>query len=209
MHKASLAAFVLLIASYTFAQNVVHPYVAGGAILNGSGMVPYGGDIEAGVQIDAPHLFSYTEAGYETGGKENDNDNTSTAGHTRLLENETLARIGNYYVGAGIDWSKLYTPDYTKSHVHPRLTVGREFYNGYISKVLVSYVHPGTDWQNGVQGAEVQGWWTGKHVFLRMTLGAYRYYTTVTDPTNKVLTAEQKSQHGLTSQFQTLLGVRF
>lgn len=187
----------------------VHPYIAGGAILNGSGQDNVGGSLAAGIQLAAPHLWTYSEAGYETGGKTNDNVNTSSAGHARLLANETLAHFGPWYAGVGIDWSKFYTPAYSKSHIHPRATVGRDFSSGYVSRVLVSYVHPGTDWQNGVQGFEAQGWWVGHHAFLRMTVGGYVCHTTLTDRTNHAMTVRQLSEHSMTSQFQALAGWRF
>ncbi len=189
--------------------NAFHPFIAGGPILNGSGYTPIGVTVDTGVIVDAPHFFSYSEAGYKTGGKANDNANTSSSGHTRLLANETLARFGDWYAGVGMDWVKLYTPAYNKSSVHPKATVGREFYSGYVNKVLFSYVAAGTDWANGVQGFEAQGWWTGKHIFLRMTVGGYWYHLTLTDRTNVSMTANQLATKGMTSQFQTVLGWRF
>ena len=212
MRKAIFAVFVLLIASCTFAQSVVHPYVAGGFILNGAGQVPLGLSADGGVQIDAKHLFTYSEAGYETGGKSNDNDNTSSKGHTRLLSNQTLARFGNWYAGVGADYDKLYTPDYAKSSIHPKATVGREFHSGYISKLLVSYVNKGTDWQNGVTGVEAQAWWNGKHVFFRMTVGAYRYHDTVipvSEGGSSTSVARELATHHGNAVFQNLLGFRF
>jgi hypothetical protein len=210
-----LAVLIIFVSTLSHSQdkteftNPVHPFVAGGVILNGSGYTPVGATIDAGVIVDAPHLFSYSEAGYETGGKSSYNANISSGGHTRLLANETLARFGDWYAGMGVDWVKLYTPAYSKSNVHPKATMGHEFYSGYVNKVLISYVAPGTDWANGVQGFEAQGWWTGKHIFLRMTVGGYWYHMTVTDRTNVAMTADQRSNKSMTSQFQTVLGWRF
>jgi hypothetical protein len=186
----------------------VHVFVAGGPILNGSGFASVGVTVDAGVIVDASHFFSYSEAGYERGGRLNDNADASSAGHTRLLANQTLARVGDWYAGVGVDWNKLYTLDHNWSSVHPKATVGREFYSGYVNKVLVSYVAPGTDWADGLQGFEAQGWWTGKHIFLRMTLGSYRYHLTVTDRTNIQMANYQRSNKSMTCQFQTVLGWR-
>ena len=187
----------------------VHVFVAGGPILNGSGFASVGVTVNAGGIVDAPHFFSYSEAGYETSGRLNGSPDTNSAGHTRSLANQTLVRIGNWYTGVGVDWNKLYTPDHNRSNVHPKATVGREFDSGYVDKVLVSYVAPGTDWANGLQGFEAQGWWTGKHIFLRMTLGAYRYHATVTDRTNIQMRDYEWSNKSMTSQFQIVLGWRF
>ncbi len=211
MRSFIFAATMLLISAFSLAQNIVHPYVAGGFVLNGSGQDNIGGSIAGGVQIDAKHLFSYSEAGYDTGGKTNDNSNTSSVGHDRTLVNQSLVRIGDWYAGVGVDWLKFYTPAYNKSHIHPKATVGRELHNGYINKVLVSYVHPGTDWQNGVTGIEAQGWWTGKHLFLRMLVGGYRHHDTVIPVSqggSPSSVASELSHHGLTSQFQMMFGVR-
>ena len=208
--KSYIVVFLMfIVSSLCWGQNIVHPYVAAGAVLNGSGQDNIGGSGVTGIIVDAPHLFSYSEAGYETGGKTNDNANVSHKGHDRFLANETLFRKGDWYAGAGIDWLKLYTPAYTKSHVHPRVTVGREFHGGYVNKVLISYVHPGTDWQNGVQGVEAQAWWTFNHVFFRMTAGGYIDHDTLTDRNNKPMTAAQLSRHSLTSKAQFLIGYRF
>lgn len=182
------------------------PFVAGGLILNGAGMKPLGGNLVGGVQWDNPHLLVITEASYTTGGKTNDNDNTSSAGHTRHLDGDAYARFGTWGFGPGASWSKLYTPDYTKSAVHPRFGFVKDLPS---VRLTVNYVHPGTDWMNSVQGVDTAAWWGHGHLFLKMQFGVYQYHSTLTDRSNKPLTIAEKSQGGVMGQGQAVVGWRF
>src|SRR5271167_302005 len=86
------------------------PFIAGG-ISNAS---TFGFAAVGGVTEQYKHFLTVDEAGYESGGKKNDNDNTSTAGHTRYLRGDAYVRFGNWFVGPGAAWSKTYTPAYSK-----------------------------------------------------------------------------------------------
>jgi len=158
--------------------------------------------------FDSSHFLTIDEAGYETGGKSNDNANTSSRGHDRYLAGYAMVKVHGFAFGPGASWSKLYTPAYSKTKVHPKF--GVSFPGGaYVSRITVLYVHPGTDWMNGVSGFEGQGYWVKGHFFLRMMAGGYWAHITVTDRSNKPLTQTQKSQHIATSQAQALIGWRF
>ena len=200
---SKLLAAVALLGGMALAQRP-QPFLAGGV----SAFDVVGGATVGGVFYDSAHFTSVDEGGYETGGKSNDNDNTSSSGHTRYLRGEAEVKFKGWGFGPGIDWSKTYTPDYSKSHVHPRAYVVFPR-TEYWSRLTVAYVHPGTDWQNGVQGFQAQVWLGSGHLFGRITAGGYWAHTTVTEPTNAVLTAEQKSQHTATSDLQGLIGWRF
>ena len=177
--KHWLAIALLFISSFAVAQRP-QPVLEAGGVLNGSGQSAAGGAVLAGVTLDTPHFFTLDEAGYTTGGKNNDNDNTSSAGHTRLLQGDVLAKSRRYFFGPGVAWNKLYTPDYAKSAVHPKVTIGRDFSGGYVSRVFVSYVFSGTDTANAIKGVEGRAfWYFGKHAFASMKIGGYWGHATV------------------------------
>jgi hypothetical protein len=209
----TLSSIVVFLVLSLSAMAQVQPFVAGGGVLNGGGYVANGGALVTGVHFSGEHFLVDPEGGYETGGKNDDNDNTSSSGHTRYLKGDALVRFGKYYVGSGASWSKLYTPDYTKGSVHPRFTVGRDF-NKYFDRVLVSYVQTGTDTSNGLQGIDAQAYWFfgSKHIFLRMDLNADFGHETVIPVSQggspQSVTAE-KAQKIVSSSFQTVFGFRF
>src|SRR5271155_1942261 len=170
---------MLLVAS--FAQAQFHPFVAGGVQFNGAGQTSVTSAAVGGIQFTPKYFYLDPEAQYITGGKTNDNDNTSSAGHTRYLKSNALVHIGKYYFGPGVSYAKLYTPDYTKGSVHPRFTVGRDFESSYVDRLLISYVNKGTDTANGMQGFDVQAYWFfgTKHIFLRADLQSSFGHATV------------------------------
>ena len=174
--------FSALLSTAAIAQTTNRPQIVveTGAILNGSGMTAAGGVAQSGIYWDASHALLISEASYSTGGKTDDNDNTSSAGHTRGLIGDALAKKGPWLFGVGASWSKLYTPDYDKSTVHPRADVGRDFHSGYVDRVLMSYVQSGTDHYNGMQGFEARAYWfIGAHAFAKMMAGGYFGHSTV------------------------------
>lgn len=212
-----LLAFVLFALLFTFTASaqttMVQPFVAGGIEFLPGGYVPYGGAVAGGVNFNLPHVLAVGEGGYQTGGKEDDDANTKTAGHTRNLRGDIFAHFGKWYAGPGCMWSKLYTPDYAKSAVHPRFGVGRDFNSGYVNRVIVYYVQAGTDKANNLQGVETQGYWfLGKYAFIRMDLGIYIFNATVIPESqggSAQSVAYERSQHYSTGDFQTLVGIRF
>lgn len=204
MLKTILA--VLILTTACLSQSRPSPFVGGGFALNGAGQSTFGGNLVGGVEWNTPHFLTIEEASYTTGGKTNDNDNTSSAGHTRHLMGDAYVRVGTWGFGPGASWSKLYTPAYTKSSVHPRLGVVKDF---SCVRVSVTYVHPGTDWMNSVQGFEAAGWWGHNHLFFKMQLGGYWFHDTLTDRSNKPLTQSEKAHVLTTAHGQMVLGWRF
>jgi hypothetical protein len=216
MKRTLVTILLLVLASIcwgsAFAQ-VAQPFVAGGLNLNGGGMVAVGGAAVGGIGLSLSHLYLDPEVGYVTGGKSNDNDNTSSAGHTRYAKADGLVKIRSWYVGTGCEWQKLYTPDYNKSSVHPRLTIGRDFHEGYVDRVFISYVQRGTDLSNGVNGLEAQGYWFfPHHLFLRMTLNVDIGHETiipVSQGGSVQSVASELSQKITSSSFAAVMGWRF
>ena len=75
-----------------------------------------------------------------------------------------------------------------------------------------SYVCQGCG--NGVQGPELTFQMPSPadsrhHWFIRYTLGVYEFHTTITEPSNLPLTAEQDSSRHAMGTFDTLIGYRF
>lgn len=213
MKKILLIALALMLSSVCWGQ-APRPFVAGGGILLGSGYVPAGVMAVGGVNFDAKNFHLNPEVAYETGGKDEDNANTSSSGHTRYAKSDVLFRVGKWFIGPGASWSKLYTPAYDKSSVHPRITAEKDFDGVYFDKMLFSYVQRGTDVQNGINGIETQAYWFfgQKHFFLRMDLGAYWGHATVVPVSagNSPQTVSQELSEKLTSgTFQTVVGWRF
>jgi hypothetical protein len=59
------------------------------------------------------------------------------------------------------------------------------------------YITKGSDHSNAVQGPEFQLWLPSpasrSHFFYRQTAGVYAFHTTVSDPSNPLLTAQQSN----------------
>jgi len=194
---------LLLFSSLAWGQRP-QPFVAGGFNL----FDEVGTSAVGGLWWSSPRFTSIDEAGYETGGKSNDLANKTHTGHDRYLRGEFEIKVKGFGFGPGISWSKSYTPAYNKTHVHPKVYAAFPRTN-YYSRLTFAYVHPGTDWQNGVQGFEGNVYWGEHHLFLRVMGGGYWCHVTVTDRTNKTLTASQKSSHQMASEMQTVVGWRF
>ena len=213
-----LSLMVMFVATVAMGQTLdrPQPYVLVGPAFLGSGYQPLGVNATAGVFFDSKRIMLDPEVSYTTGGKEQENPNSSTTkGHTRGAVSDMLFKTGNYYVGPGAEWSRLDTPYFAKSAVHPRFTVGRDFdsVDRYVDRVLVSYVQAGTDKANGVQGFETEAYWFfGKHAMLRALLGGYWAHGTVipvADGGSTQSVALEESQHTSTGQFQMAFGWRF
>jgi len=96
-------------------------------------------------------------------------------------------------------WSELSTSNYTKHGSRPGISGGWDHINpGYSMRINVDWVTAGSDWQNGSHGPSINVTWPSprlkRHLFWKETLSIYRFHTTVTEPANRELTIEQKSQ---------------
>lgn len=183
------------------------PYVAVSGVIRGSGYTPFALTSDAGILYDSQRFFTFSEATYTTGGKKNDNDNTTTAGHSRSLRGEYLVKFNHWEIGPGATWSKTYTPEYAKSAVHPKATAGRDF--GHVN-FFASYLFQGTDRLNGLTGFETQAWWKfGRHLFVRNIIDVYRFHATLTDTGNAALTKAESSNKSTSGAYEIQIGWRF
>jgi hypothetical protein len=87
-----------------------------------------------------------------------------------------LYRCGQFLIGPGVNYSKTITSQWEKSSVRPMVSVGvehREF------RFLGSYILPGTDADNHLQGVNATLWaFHRKRVSFRMTYSVYHFHVT-------------------------------
>jgi hypothetical protein len=184
-----------------------HPYAYGGyaptALAGG-----------AGLDIELKHLVFDSKASYDTAHKVNDNTVNNHSGHDRGLSGDAFYRFNKLYVGGGASWTQLSTTNYSKQSWHPAFGMGRDWMRESFSlRGQVLYKLPGSDWQNATQGPELSVWFpspsTAHHVFWRETIGIYSFHETVTDPSDKVLTAEQTGTRSVTGGVSLTMMYRF
>jgi hypothetical protein len=191
-----------------------HPYLFGGLQLQGGGYAPTAWTGGVGVNVELKHLVFDSSASYATAHKTNDNTINNYSGHQRGLVGDAFYRFNKIYVGGGASWSQLSTTNYTKQSWHPKFGMGRDWLRETFSmRGQVMYVLPGSDHLNGVQGPEISVWLpspaTAHHVFWRQTIGIYAFHDTVTDPSDKALTAEQIGNRSLSGYVSFNLMYRF
>lgn len=202
----------LLACSMAFGQNVVHqpaltipnkvswiprPYVFFGPSLVGNGYQTFAANSGAGILLRSKVLVANFEASYMNARKTNDNTINNHSGHERYLKGRVFYPWRqNLYFGGGAQWSQTSTTNYTKSAWRPTLGLGGDHFAEDLSaRWQVMYITPGTDRSNALQGPEFQLWLPSpasrSHFIWRMSLGIYEFHTTVTDRSNKKLTAAQ------------------
>ncbi len=191
-----------------------HPYLAGGLQLQGGGYAPTAWAGEVGVNIELKHLVLDSSASYAAAHKVNDNTINNHSGHRRGLDGNAFYRFNKLYAGGGASWSQLSTTNYTKQSWHPAVGVGRDWLReGFSMRGQILYVMTGDDHMNGTQGPEFSLWFPSPvadhHLFWRQTIGIYSFHETVTDPSNKVLTAEQISSRPVTDNVSFNVIYRF
>jgi hypothetical protein len=191
-----------------------HPYLVGGLQLQGGGYAPTAWAGGVGVNVEFKHLVLDTSASYAAAHKVNDNTINNHSGHQRGLDGNVFYRFNKLYLGGGASWSQLSTTNYAKQSWHPAVGVGRDWLReGFSMRGQVLYVMPGDDHLNGTQGPEFSLWLpspaAAHHVFWRQTIGIYAFHETVTDPSDKVLTAEQMSTRSVTGYVSFNLMYRF
>ena len=191
-----------------------HPYVYGGLQLQGGGYAPTALAGGAGLDIELKHLVFDSKASYDTAHKVNDNTVNNHSGHDRGLSGDAFYRFNKFYVGGGASWTQLSTTNYSKQSWHPAFGMGRDWTRESFSlRGQVLYKLPGSDWQNATQGPEFSVWFpspsSAHHIFWRETIGIYSFHETVTDPSDKVLTAEQTGTRSVTGGVSLTMLYRF
>ena len=184
------------------------PYVSvDGLILpRGYSEFALGGGI--GVQLNLARLDINAYASYDDRKKRHDGTDPNPNGHARDFLLTSYYRLpSGWMFGPGVSWTQLSTTNYTKEHWNPRFGIAKDFYSEnctaenckgkFSMRVGAEYMAKGTDWQNGSQGPVFTLYLPSpslrKHLFFREVISVSRFYTTVTEPANAVLTRQQMS----------------
>lgn len=168
-----------------------------------------------GFLLNSPLLLGGVEGSYMNARKTADNTINNDSGHERFLQGRLFYKYHpGLYFGGGAQWSETATRNYLKRAWRPTFGAGGDhFGNGYSMRWQVIYILPGTDHQNAVQGPEIQIWFPSpasrSHLFYRQTLGLYEFHSTITDPANAALTAQQTSDRSVAGFLDFAIGVRF
>ena len=192
-----------------------HPIVFSGPSLASNGYQPLALDGGGGFLLDLKRFFSDVEGSYTNARKVNDNTTDNYSGHERAMEARSFYTFRRQlYFGGGIQWRQTSTTNYTKQAWHPAFGVGGDYFRaGHSIRWQALYVLPGTDRLNGLQGSEIQIWFPSPtargHFFIRQTLGIYELHSTITDPTNLILTAQETANRSLLSLAEFDFGFRF
>lgn len=204
------AIILLALCAGTAAQEIPRPapYIALGGSLNGAGYARFSGIGSAGVEWEPRYLLLTAEATYATGGKSNDNDNTSSAGHSRQAEILAAARLTHgWFAGPGVSWSKTYTPLYTKSATRPTCTIGKDMLK---SRYIVTYIDRGTDWQNGLRAIQVSARvYIRRHWFLDERFSGSWFHATITDRSNPALVKQERAEGNRAAKFESRVGFQW
>lgn len=192
-----------------------HPFIYAGIQLNGGGYAPLSQVVGAGLEHDAARFFSIAEFSYDNARKSNDGTVNNRNGHDRHASARFFYRLpAGYFVGAGYQWNQLTTTNYVKSASRPAFGGGKDWIReNFSARFQGIYVLPGSDRQNALQGPELQFWLpspaTRHHFFFRTKLGIYGFHDTVTDPTDRLLTAQQMSRRSYATWVEYTLCVKF
>jgi len=194
---------------------IPRPILFAGPSFVGNGYQELAGSIGGGLILSSKKLMSDAEARYMNARKTFDNTVNNRKGHERNLQGRLFYRVRpNVYLGGGAQWSETSTTNYMKKGWRPTFGGGADhFADDWSCRWQVLYIMPGTDWQNAVQGPEVQFWLPSpaskSHFFFRQTLGMYEFHTTVTDRTNRNLTASQTADRHAAAFLDFTFGWRF
>lgn len=188
--------------------------IFGGPSLVGNGYQAAALDGGVGLLLNSNHLLTDIEARYMNARKIDDNTTNNNKGHERYLQGRLFYQFhSSLYLGGGAQWSETSTTNYTKKAWRTAFGVGGDIGEDHSMRWQTLYVLPGTDRSNGLQGPEIQLWFPSpaskRHLFYRQTLGIYEFHTTVTDPSNVILTAEQIGERHSSAFLDFTFGWRF
>ncbi len=192
-----------------------HPVLLVGPSLVGNGYQPLALNGGVGLLINSSRVVTALEARYMNARKINDNTVNNTKGHERYLQGRLFYRFRrDLFFGGGAQWSETSTTNYTKKAWRPTFGLGGDhFGDGYSMRWQTLYVLPGSDRLNALQGPELQFCFPSptsrKHFFFRQTLGIYEFHTTITDPTDASLTAQQTRDRHSAAFLDFVFGWRF
>jgi hypothetical protein len=189
--------------------------VFSGPSLVGNGYQTLAGNFGGGFLLNSSDLLGDFEAYYMNAKKTNDNTANNNKGHERFIQGRLFYpwRRGLYF-GGGVQWSETATTNYTKKGWRPTFGAGGDRFGKALScRWQLLYITKGTDRINGVQGPEFQLWLPSpvsrSRFFYRQTLGMYEFHTTVTDPADRKLTAQQTGQRSAAVFLDFTFGLKF
>jgi hypothetical protein len=191
------------------------PVLFGGPSLVGNGYQSIAANFGGGVLLNSRKLVGDFEARYMDARKTNDGTVNNRKGHERFLDGSIFYPWRkSLYFGGGAQWSETATTNYTKNGWRPVLGLGGDhFAQDWSCRWQVLYVTPMHDRWNALQGPEFQFWLPSpaskSHFFYRQTLGVYEFHTTITDPRDPVLTAQQTSDRHSAAFLDFTLGWKF
>jgi hypothetical protein len=203
---------------------VPRPFLYAGAGLMGGGYAPFAGRAGGGLRIDSRRFLASAEGWYDNGHKTNDNTGPNPKGHDRGLVGSAYYRFSSgWFAGVGARWNQLSTTNYTKGGWRPTFGGGKDYFHkkcaledcisDFSMRLGFDYLLPGTDHFNALQGPLFSFYMPSPsakgHFFFRETLGIYEFHTTVTDPSNKILTQQQTGSRSVTSFGEFTLMYRF
>jgi hypothetical protein len=210
-----------------------HPYVNVGGNLMPGGYAPLAWSAQGGLELEARDVMALFNGTYDNGHKVDDNTGPNAKGHDRYLHGEAYWRLSalkhpNWFFGGGYRWSQLSTTNYTKGGSRAEFGGGYDLYfdrlgshpdcigcwsSWFSGRIKVDWVMAGTDWENGSRGVDfsliLPRPIEKRHVFVSMDFFPFRFHTTVTEPENVQLTAEQRSQHSFSGSYSMGLTYRF
>jgi hypothetical protein len=194
---------------------IPHPFVYSGPSFVGNGYQTLAANLGGGLLLNSNKLLGDFEAYYMNAKKSNDGTLNNNKGHERFLQGRLFYPWHkDLYFGGGAQWSETATTNYTKKGWRPTLGAGGDhFANSWSCRWQVLYITTGTDKINGVQGPEFTLWFPSprskSHFLFRETLGVYEFHTTVTDPTDRKLTAQQTGQRSTAAFLDFMFAWRF
>lgn len=191
------------------------PILYAGPSLVGNGYQTVAANFGGGFLLRSSRMLADFEAYYMNARKTDDNTVNNRKGHERFLRGRVFYpwRRGLYF-GGGAQWSETSTTNYTKKGWRPAFGIGGDhFARDWNCRWQVLYVTPMNDRWNALHGPEIQFWLPSpaskSHFFFRQSLGLYEFHTTVTDPSDRVLTAKQTSDRHSAAFLDFAFGWRF
>ncbi len=136
------------------------PVLYSGPSLVGNGYQTFALNGGGGLLLNSSKLLGDFEGRYMNARKTNDNTLNNRKGHERYLEGRLFYKYRQgLYFGGGAQWSETSTTNYTKKAWRPTVGLGGDYFSqGLSCRWQTLYISPGSDWQNALQGAEIQLW---------------------------------------------------
>jgi hypothetical protein len=167
--------------------------------INGSGFGPVSVSISGGFSFEPKFLIAEGLATYDTAHKTNDGTVKNNKGHIRALDTSLFYRLPNYwFFGLEGSWSQLKTTNYMKESWGLAFGGGKDFFlRGYPTRAEMTYAPPNFNRMNGTQGLnfelDLPSPLKQHHFTYYEQVGLMFFHATITDPTDPLLTAEQKA----------------